>query len=113
MLACVEGPEEVVEDELTVVVVLGATLEKIEVEVELVLLLTVLVNVAAYSRRACPSFDVMIKFPPDTCSIVADIDTLHVAGNEEIQLSVEKSSPTAGITLVVVGLFWSAVTATK
>jgi hypothetical protein len=113
MLACVEGPEEVVEDELTVVVVLGATLEKIEVEVELVLLLTVLVNVAAYSRRACPSFDVMIKFPPDTCSIVADIDTLHVAGNEEIQLSVEKSSPTAGITLVVVGLFWSAVAATK
>ena len=115
MLACVEGPEEVVEDELTVVVVLGATLEKIEVEVELVLvlLLTVLVNVAAYTRRACPSFDVMIKFPPDTCSIVADIDTLHVAGNEEIQLSVEKSSPTAGITLVVVGLFWSAVAATK
>jgi hypothetical protein len=72
MLVCVEDPEEVVEDELTVVVVLGATLENLEVEVELVLLLIVPVNVAAYSRRACPSFDVMIKFPPDACSIVAD-----------------------------------------
>jgi hypothetical protein len=41
------------------------------------------------------------------------IDTLHVAGNEEIHPSVEKSAPTAGISLVVVGLLWSAVAATK
>jgi hypothetical protein len=82
------------------------------VEVELVLI--VLVNVAAYSRRACPSFDVMIKSPPEVCRNVFDhIDTLHVAGNEEIHLSVEKRAPTAGISLVVVGLLWSAVAAIK
>jgi hypothetical protein len=38
--------EEVVEDELTVLVELGVTLEELEVEVELVLVLIVLVKVA-------------------------------------------------------------------
>jgi hypothetical protein len=56
-------PGEAVGNELTVLVALRATLEELEVEAEVMLI--VLVNVAAYSRRACPLFDVMIKFPPD------------------------------------------------